>query len=256
MNPIRHDNLQAHYDSWFQTFSDSAEPLILFGCTEIGAQILKAFPAATFTEDKPGRTSFCGRPVVSLDSLPAQSLVISTISGVAPRSALLGLWRLGHFAVDCFWFARNFLPGLNITSFWRDIEPDLTDTSSRYTDLRGILSDEYSRFTLDSVLEFRENLDLWKLKDFACKPDEQYFEPFLRIGPEERFLDVGAYTGDTSLNLLSRVRKADEIHIFEPMSVNLNSAKHNLRHHDFVHFHNVALGEQAGFSRITNNASS
>jgi len=132
----------------------------------------------------------------------------------------------------------------------------LTDKSSRYTDLRGILSDEYSRFTLDSVLEFRENLDLWKLKDFACRPNEQYFEPFLRIGPEERFLDVGAYTGDTSLNLLSRVTKADEIHIFEPMSVNLNSAKHNLQHYDFVHFHNVALGEHAGFSRITNNASS
>ena len=247
--------IDARYQSWLHAFRADPTALLLFGCSETGKKIAGANPTAQFVEDDPSLSVYDGRQVINLASTPLGVPIVSTVSGIQPRTTLERLWDLGHQAVDCFWFAKHFMPDLEITPFWVGKANDRSSNSLRYENLKNLLEDGESKFTLDALLQFREELDLWCLKDFDVTVHKQYLEPFLNLGPHERFVDIGGYTGDTSLSLLELVGTADEIRLFEPSSGNVKAARQSLRGFEQIHFYQVALGREHGEGRVVVDAS-
>ena len=73
--------------------------------------------------------------------------------------------------------------------------------SQELTKLSDMLEDDFSRHTLERVLEFWKTWDMHVLKDILVEP--QYFQKDI-FGPvkDEVFLDGGAYIGDTVMSFI------------------------------------------------------
>ena len=64
-----------------------------------------------------------------------------------------------------------------------------------------MLEDDFSRYTLEKVLQFRKTFDRSILKDVNVQP--QYFQKdILSPAEDEVFVDGGAYVGDTVENFI------------------------------------------------------
>lgn len=62
--------------------------------------------------------------------------------------------------------------------------------------VRNILADEKSKDVYDNLIQYRLTGELTYL-DQATTPREEVFEDILHLGPEEIYVDLGAYRGDT-----------------------------------------------------------
>lgn len=62
--------------------------------------------------------------------------------------------------------------------------------------LSEMLEDDFSRYTLEKVIEYRKTHKICVLKDIIVQP--QYFQKdIFDFGKDEVFIDGGAYVGDT-----------------------------------------------------------
>lgn len=95
------------------------------------------------------------------------------------------------------------------------VEPSFYERhASRIASLRDVLADEASKGLLDAIVEYRT------LGDPRCLPpvaDRQYFPVDLPRLPEPlRFIDCGAYTGDTVQEFLDAGVRFASLATFEP----------------------------------------
>ena len=98
-----------------------------------------------------------------------------------------------------------------------------------FAKLKEILEDDFSRLTLEKVLEYRRTRKMSSLKGIITQP--QYFQKDI-FSPmkDEVFIDGGAYTGDTIESFIKNwggVYKA--IYAWEPDAANIKQMKKNLR---------------------------
>lgn len=116
--------------------------------------------------------------------------------------------------------------------------------------LSGMLADQTSRTWLEAVLKFRLT------GDYACLPEpglrDQYFPADLPRWPERlRFVDGGAYTGDTLLQLAGAGYTFEAIAAFEPDLSNFGELVRNSSRFDSPLCLPCGLAERAkriGFS--------
>jgi hypothetical protein len=76
----------------------------IFGCTQLDKQITELFEVGVFIDDTLDGTLFCGAPVIRSSEDSKDTVVLSTITGVAPVSASKQLDGLGLECVDFFAF--------------------------------------------------------------------------------------------------------------------------------------------------------
>lgn len=108
--------------------------------------------------------------------------------------------------------------------YWLEASPKTHEDwkkDHRYAELVSILSDDESKLILQRTLDFRSGLDI----DFSCYQSDhcQYFND-LTLGSLSkdkpiRFLDVGAYDGDTLKDLLAKCPVSDAV-LIEPDNLN------------------------------------
>ena len=92
--------------------------------------------------------------------------------------------------------------------------------------VRGMLADGQSRLVFDSVIEYKLSGRPDPL--FSCEtPDSELWE-LLFPGPDESYLDLGAYTGDTVLEFISAAGTYRDIYAFEPDARNFRKLTENL----------------------------
>lgn len=79
------------------------------------------------------------------------------------------------------------------------------------------LCDDLSRKTFENTVKYKLTGKIEYLLECETNVDEPY-ESFLKFSENERFLDLGAYNGDTVLDFVHRVNKYDKIIAVEPDS--------------------------------------
>lgn len=98
---------------------------------------------------------------------------------------------------------------------------NIAESLDRIEDALGLFSDENSCLTLLNVLMYR----LTQNRDYALRAygmDPQYFiEGFRGLGPEEVFVDCGAYIGDTFVDYCRVNAPPRAAYLFEPDEKNL-----------------------------------
>lgn len=104
---------------------------------------------------------------------------------------------------------------------------------------RVLLADHHSRFVFDSILEGKLSGSIPLLR--GCETDRQEDFALLDIGSHEKFLDLGAYTGDTISEFLSITGGVySSIDAFEPDSHNYNKLMQAVSHLEHLSLHPYA----------------
>jgi FkbM family methyltransferase len=241
--------------AWVEEFSNNPARRFVFGCNQWGAEIQEVFGLAGFIDDVVSETTYCGVPVIRSSEIPNGALVVSAVTVGRPLTAMRKLLDLNVNAVDYFDFYRANVEKLEGIAFWHGTQADKTNNSQRYQELRGALADSESVRTLDAVLQFRESCELSHMNGFTDRQKDQYFEPFLTLGPESVFYDVGAFDGKTSVQFARRAVVYKEIHVFEPIASTYEKAKKNLGALPDVHLHQFGLGAEYGEFKFESNGS-
>ena len=111
------------------------------------------------------------------------------IGWMDPLARKLGVVKFLHVVWDRLDKDANKASAEKFQAFYASHEQDIQRLSE-------MLEDDFSRYTLKKVLEFRKTFDRSVLKDVNIQP--QYFQKDI-FGPvkDEVFVDGGAYVGDT-----------------------------------------------------------
>jgi FkbM family methyltransferase len=204
-------------------------PIVLFGAGGLGRRTLSLLRArgrevAAFADNDRARWGGAvdGVPVLSPDDatsrFAAQGLAVVTIwraegghDFLVTREALeQSGWRRVESFIPLFWgYGDDALPYITI-----DRPTKVLDARDEVMAAAGLWSDE--RSLREYVGQVR-----WRLTgDFAAlAPAEanQYFaEGIVRVGPDEVFVDCGAFTGDTLMDVAKRIGSWRAYHAFEP----------------------------------------
>jgi FkbM family methyltransferase len=242
--------------AWMEEFSKNPARRFVFGCNQWGAEIHEVFGLAGFIDDVVSETTYCGVPVIRSNEIPPGALVVSAVVGGRPLAAMHKLMELNVNAINYFDFYRANYEILMGIEFWKGTQLDKSSNSQRYQELKGALADSESVRTLDAVLQFRESYELSHMSGFTDRQKDQYFEPFLTLGPESVFYDVGAFDGETSVQFARRAGVYKEIHVFEPIASTYEKAKNNLGAFSDVHLHQFGLGAEYGEFKFDSNGTS
>jgi FkbM family methyltransferase len=243
-------------------------PIVLFGAGNLGRRTLSllrayGFDVAAFIDNDRARwgDAVDGVPVLSPDDassrFAADGLAVVTIwraeGGHDFRETREGLRRLGWRRVESFiplfWgLGADALPYITI-----DLPTKVLAASEDVMAAAGLWSDE--RSLREYVCQVR-----WRLTgDFAAlspaEPDQYFAEGIVHVGPDEVFVDCGAFTGDTLLDVAGRVGSWRAYHAFEPDPASfeaLQAAVATLpsRLAERVHLHRAATSDRRGTAQF------
>ncbi|HUQ77875.1 MAG TPA: FkbM family methyltransferase [Patescibacteria group bacterium] len=244
-------------------------PIVLFGAGGLGRRTLSLLradgrDAAAFIDNDPARwgSDVEGIPVLSPDDAATQfaadGLAVVTIWRAEGGHDFLqtrdGLrqagWRRVESFIPLFWsLGAGALPYITI-----DTPSKVLAARDSVLAAAGLWSDE--RSLREYVAQVR-----WRLTgDFAsltpAEPDQYFAEGLVKVGPDEVFVDCGAFTGDTMLDVANRVDSWRAYHAFEPDPASydaLQAAVSTLPGSmaERVHLHKAATSDRGGTAHFS-----
>lgn len=215
------------------TFDDLAgdAPIVLFGAGGLGkrtAASLKALgrPPVAFADNDPARagSSIDGVPVLATSDAIARhgesavfvvavwrSPATERMSDRIDRLRALGAKRVTSFATLGWKYPERFLPYYAI-----DLPQRVIEAKDDVVRAFELLADEPSRREYVAHVRLRLHLDFAGLGDVA--QETEYFAPdVFRLRDDERFVDCGAFDGDTVRSFLGVLPGfSGKVSAFEP----------------------------------------
>ena len=123
---------------------------------------------------------------------------------------------------------------------------DKDEFLSRFSQAEAVynhLADEQSKKVFINVLSYKITGDISYLKPVFTLPEEAY-DNILRLGENETYVDLGAYTGDTVQEFLSHTNgRYEKIIALEPDKKNFRKCIANLIELDNIELYNCAVWE-------------
>lgn len=233
-------------NDFFKEFKTSPKKKFLFGINPYADAISDKFDIDGFIDEYTNKKTYKGKPIIKLESIPKDSLVISTVTNSRPKTAIKKLQASGiKYFVDYFSFADGSNGVIPQLSCIVDMRLDFSSNKLKYDWVRSLLKDEESIQTYDSIMSFRLNADIGSLEKFSFRVDEQYFEPFLNLSKGEVFVDGGGHDGFTTAEFSRRCAEYGAVHFFEPSETNLKIARENLSAHKSINYYQLGLFDRA-----------
>lgn len=107
-----------------------------------------------------------------------------------------------------------------------------------------LLADEHSKKVFEQTTLFKLDGDISRL--FACEtPENEAFDNILKLKPNDSFLDLGAYNGDTVLDFINRVKEYENITAVEPDKKSFSKLLKNTDGYD-IETINAAVSSEVG----------
>lgn len=231
---------KSFYDSFTKT--DQSIKRYIFGINQYADSVAKVAVIDGYIDQYTDKSTYNGKPIVKLEDIRKDSLVLSTVTYSRPKTAIVKIEDAGiQSHCDYFAFAdasEGKVPQLSCVA---DMRIDYGLHEPKYEWIRGLLVDDESITTFDRIMNFRLKADLKSLDDFSFRVDQQYFEPFLGLEPGEVFVDGGGYDGFTTLEFAKRCPSYHSVHFFEPSEKNLLLARQNLGLLENINYHQLGL---------------
>ncbi len=222
---------------------DTALPRYILGRNEYAASIAEHVDVNGFIDEFTDERIFLNKPVVNLEDVPKESLVVSVVAFVRPLIALNKLKFHSLTCLDYFSFMKYSGLVLKNIEFLNEGKDDIENHFDRYSSLYDCLADELSKTVLNNLLNFRYSSDLDYMREFKHSPEQQYFEDFLELKTGEVFVDAGGFDGQTAVEFIKRCPDYKAIHLFEPDPDNIEIARKNLSNYRNIFFYSIGLAD-------------
>lgn len=240
----------ARAEAFCEAYRAGGRPRFVFGRNKYAASVAANVDLDGFIDDFTTEQTFCGKPIVKLDALPADALIVNCVPVGRPITAQRRIDLFGYEQLDYYALLRQSGLPLEPIDYWQGFEAHFMREQTRYEALSERLADPMSREVLARIVNFRLSYDLDYMRPFCDAQARQYFEPFLDYGPAEIFADIGAFDGVTSQEFARRVPGYKAIYVFEPNADNLEVARNRLGDDNRLNFVAAALGEAEGSVRF------
>jgi len=249
------DDKNAH--EFCDNFIYGSAPKYIFGRNEYAVSIAKEVEVDGFIDDFTNEQEFLGKPVVKIEDVPQNALVVVVVVIGRPFVAEKRLNEYSLNYLDYFSFKRYAHVNIAPVMFWDEFKVDFEAHRDRYDWIYNLLQDDESRLEFNKIINFRLSDNLDYMRDFKDIQYRQYFEDFLALKPEgEVFVDVGGFDGYTSLEFIKRCPTYGAIHIFEPEPENMAVVKEKTAGYPRINFHLCGLSNQAQTLRFKAQGSS
>jgi FkbM family methyltransferase len=215
----------------------------VLGRNEYAVSIAEAININGFIDDFTSETEFGGKPIVKMDQIHGECMVVSTVIFVLPLTALKKLKNFGLTCLDYFSFFKHSGLRIKEVAFMTEAKEDIEINRNKYNWLYDRLKDERSKDVLHKILNFRFSGDLNYMDGFEQATGKQYFEDFLELKQGEIFVDIGGFDGQTTIEFIKRCTDYKAIHIFEPEPKNLAFVHDKLSKNRRIHFYSIGLAE-------------
>lgn len=226
----------------------------LFGINSYADAIAAIIDIDGYVDQYTEARSHNGKPIVKLESISKNSLVVSTVTNSRPKTAIEKIKAAGILNyLDYFAFADASNGRIPQLSSIADMRIDYRENVSQYEWVRGLFSDAESLAVFDDIMKFRLEGSLAAIYKYTFRVDQQYFEPFLNLGAGEVFVDGGGFDGFTSLEFSKRCPEHKSIHFFEPSEKNISIAKNKLSDLHNVNYHMLGLFDKAAILSFDSN---
>lgn len=190
--------------------------------------------------------TFRGVVVRRTSDLPADAIVVSCSTSIAPTNALRALTRAGCRHVLEFHEVVAAAKGRVVAPWF--VTQQEESWATRRPDWRWLddeMADDESRRILREVLAFRITGRAEYTARHEVRLDEQYFEPFLGCR-DEVFVDAGGFDGDTAEGFCRRYPDYRRVYLVEPSPGNLARARTRLAGVRDIEYCNVAVSDAPG----------
>jgi FkbM family methyltransferase len=222
---------------------EKTRPRYVLGRNEYAISISECVDIDGFIDDFTSETEFFGKPIVKMDKIPKESMVVSSLIFVMPLTALRKLQDHGFICLDYFKFFKYSGLAVKKVDFLSESKKDIETNLNRYRCLYNRFHDEESRNVLCKLLNFRASGDLNYMLNFENLQEKQYFEGFLEFKSREVFVDAGGFNGQTTIEFIKRCPEYKTIHFFEPDSKNIALASKNLSGYNNIYYYLMGLAE-------------
>ncbi|MBQ4767261.1 FkbM family methyltransferase [Pectobacterium versatile] len=239
-------------------FLDEKKPRFVFGATAEGRFLAGYLNLDGIIDDYTSEKSIGNVPVVKLNEVPNNALVVSTVVFGKPLTAKKILDEKNIKNIDFFIFVKIY--GIQLPSFpffFNDrFENEYITNKEKYENVRGLLSDNESCQTFDNLIKFRLTSDISYLSDFSLNLKNQYFDtPLNEKNDEDIFIDAGSFDGATTLEFIKRYPNYKSVHIFEPDPLCMEKIKENLNGVRNIEFYPYAVSNENKASRFSSQGS-
>lgn len=243
---------------WFceQFLAGDTRPKFLFGRNKYSVSIARQITVDGFIDDFTSETLFEDHPVVRLEDLPKNSLVVNCVPVGRPLTAQRRIDLFGYDQLDYYAFLLHSRLDIEPIDYWEGFSDHFDRERTRYEALQNRFSDAASREVLARIINFRLSHDLDHMRPFSDQQPRQYFENFIHYGEDEIFADIGAFDGITSEEFARRCPDYKAIYVYEPNATNLATAHKRLNGDPRVKFEAVALGDRQGVVMFDHSGSS
>lgn len=232
-----------------------ADKRFIFGRNVYTAAVASQLDIAGVIDDFASESAFADKPIVRLNDVPSDAMVLAA-SGGRPLTVRKLLDDRGIANVD--YFALQRWSGLDLPEavFNEGFTGAFEANRNKIDWLFSKLADEESRETLRKLLSFRYTHDVRHLAGFRERQTEQYFEPFFRMsGGKPVFVDVGGFDGFTSEEFIRKTPDYHAVYIFEPESTNQVRCKERLAAHPNIHLLPFGAGREDAVLRFSSDGS-
>lgn len=225
---------------------DPTKTKFIMGSNELTDTILDVYTKKNIeitgiVDDFTSNTEYRGHSIFRTHELPKEALVISCVIDGRLITAIDNLRRSGIYNILTYLDLHMQFPDLfKQVRFCENNVNDIVQNEDKYHWLYSILNDDYSKQTLNHILDFRFNYNVDAMRFFPFQLENQYFDSIIKFDNQEVFVDCGGFDGETTLSFISQNPTYNKIHYFEPSLRQFNISKNKLSKFSSIEYFNMA----------------
>ncbi|MFY9084683.1 FkbM family methyltransferase [Aliarcobacter cryaerophilus] len=238
---ILRDNLQdIKAISFCNSFLSKNSKKYLFGRNERTESIIKEIAVLGVIDEFTQEKEFCGIPIIKLEDIPNDALVVSTSIG-KPLTSEKRLSQFQFKHIDYYSFYKYSKLNIENITYWDGMIEDILSNFNKYEKIHTLLEDDTSKNQFFNIINFRNSYNLDYMRGFSSIEHLQYFEDFLNLKDSEVFVDIGGYDGFTSEEFIKKYSKYKSIHFFEPEEEIMQIAKNRLKKFKNINYYQLGV---------------
>ena len=233
-----------------------SEDIYVLGTNSWAKSLDKNFDISGFIDDFTTDKIFLNKDILNINDINPSSIFISSNVLGRPLTAFKRLLDYSENCLDYYTLLKEYPNTLNSVLWIEDFREEYLKNDEFYSALSKNLADDYSRYTLNKLINFRLTFDLAWMQGFTDCQHRQYFEPFLNLKDMKCFYDIGCYDGFTSHQFMLNCPNYQMVEIFEPSPNNIMNIKKNLKDFKKFRINEFCAANINGFLRFNEGGSS